>query len=62
MTQTLELWGARRVAEALGISKRAVWRAAREGRIPSPLPIEGDDWICVWDADAIRRFLARSDR
>lgn len=61
-TVTTELWGAAKVAEVLGITRRSVWRAARDGRIPAPLPIEGDHWLCVWDADDIRSFVARGAR
>lgn len=61
-TAVTELWGAAKVAEVLGITKRSVWRAAREGRIPGPLHIEGDGWIYVWDADTIRSFVARGGR
>lgn len=59
----VELWGARRVAEALGgISLQRVYRYAREGVIPSTVPIEGSGWTAVWLADDIRRFVASGGR
>jgi predicted DNA-binding transcriptional regulator AlpA len=53
---TLELWGANKVAEVLGITRRSVWRAARWGQIPPPLHVEGGEWLCVWDAEHIRQY------
>lgn len=60
-TTELELWAAGRVADELGIvdtpgrsKEREVWRLMRQGRLPSPLPIEGSQWIRVWSADDIR--------
>lgn len=55
----MELWGAAKVAEVLGISKRALWRYAQLNRIPQPLPVEGNEWTLVWDADAIREWMAK---
>lgn len=59
----VELWGARRVAEALGgISLQRVYRYAREGVIPPTVPVEGSGWTAVWLADDIRRFVSRGGR
>lgn len=56
---TIELWSARRVAEELGVSRRAVWRYAESGVLPDCVPVEGENRSLVWRADDIRQFIRK---
>lgn len=54
---TIELWSAKRVAEFLGWTQRAVWRYAQLGKLPPDVPVVGAGYVGrVWLASDIRHF------